>query len=298
MSQLQSENSIKDHSATKEWSVFGIRISHAVSHMEEYKTFVGKNDSDVIRLHFGLKGDYRFVYKQLDQSFDLIGGHHNVMYSAGIDLEIENKSLQIETFGVDLPKSLFLDYVEESGDLIQPFVEKIRVGKASILSKKWGGINTEVQNIIDEIIQNPYQGAIQKTYLFGKCFELLALCFDQYCDSKSELYLKKKLDREKIIAARDFINSRLMNPPSLMEISKKIGMNEFKLKKGFKETFENTVFGYLNGRRLSLAKQTLLDTQKTVAEVAFEFGYSSPQHFSTQFRKNFGVTPKSIRKNP
>jgi AraC-like DNA-binding protein len=62
--------------------------------------------------------------------------------------------------------------------------------------------------------------------------------------------------------------------------------------------FGTTVFGYLHGERMELAKRYLLDTDKTAREIAFELGFSSPQHFNTAFKKAFQITPKNIRKTP
>lgn len=94
------------------------------------------------------------------------------------------------------------------------------------------------------------------------------------------------------------LNLRLHNPPTIIALSKLIGINEYKLKKGFKELFGTTIFGYIHQNRMTLAKSLLLDTTKSVKEVAYQIGYSSPQHFSNAFKKEFGVTPNSIRKNP
>ncbi len=77
-----------------------------------------------------------------------------------------------------------------------------------------------------------------------------------------------------------------------------MGLNEYKLKKGFKETFNNTIFGYLTDQRLQLAKQYLLDTQQTAAEISMQLGYATPQHFNNAFKKKFGITPFSVRNNP
>jgi AraC-like DNA-binding protein len=49
---------------------------------------------------------------------------------------------------------------------------------------------------------------------------------------------------------------------------------------------------------MELAKRYLLDTDKTAREIAFELGFSSPQHFNTAFKKAFQITPKNIRKTP
>src|SRR5206468_11676890 len=113
-----------------------------------------------------------------------------------------------------------------------------------------------------------------------------------------DLFIKTKTDKEKIIAVRDVINEHLTCPPNLSQIAKMVGLNEYKLKRGFKETFNTTVFGYLTDQRLNLAQQYLRDTDKTAAEVSFELGYSTPQHFNNAFKKKFGITPYSVRNNP
>lgn len=47
-----------------------------------------------------------------------------------------------------------------------------------------------------------------------------------------------------------------------------------------------------------LARQYLLDTRRTAAEIGYELGYSTPRHFNNAFKKRFGAAPDSIRKNP
>jgi len=49
---------------------------------------------------------------------------------------------------------------------------------------------------------------------------------------------------------------------------------------------------------MSMAKRLLLGTDKSAKEIAYQTGYSSPQHFSNAFKKKFGVSPKSVRNNP
>jgi len=116
--------------------------------------------------------------------------------------------------------------------------------------------------------------------------------------NRRQEFVRTPGDKEKIIAVRDLINERLGDPPSLSQIARTVGINEYKLKRGFKEIFNTTVFGYLTEQRLLLAYQYLMDTRKTAAEISFELGYSTPQHFNNVFKKRFGLTPDSIRKNP
>jgi AraC family transcriptional activator of pyochelin receptor len=286
--------------STTDWHCENIRLTHTKSNFQKLGKISASNNTDIVRLHFGLKGNYEFSYKQLNKSFDLIGGHHNVMYSNGFDIEIENKTFEIETFGIQFPKELFIDFTQNANDQIKRFSENILLGKSDLLSKNWGTIDYSIKNVISQIINYNYSDELKKMFLLSKSIELLVLSAESYSysESKKKVFIKNKSDKEKIIAVRDLINEKLNCPPNLNEIAKTIGLNEYKLKRGFKEVFNNTVFGYLTDQRLNLAMQYLKDTQKTSSEIAYSLGYATPQHFNNAFKKKFGFTPNSIRNNP
>jgi len=282
------------------WTFDDIRIGHAVSKFNCLTSFQGASDADVVRFHFGLKGDYSFTYKQLDQTYDLIGGHHNIMYSKGFDIEVKNKSLVLETFGIQFPKALFVQFTQNANEPLQRFAASIMEDKNVMLSNNWGAIDAPIQQVLQQIIHCKYGGDLKKLFLLSKSIELLVLCAESYitANQQKDIFLKNKADQEKIIAVRDLINERVHCPPNLSEIARTVGLNEYKLKRGFKETFNTTVFGYLTEQRLQLAHQYLRDTQKTAAEISFELGYATPQHFNNAFKKKFGFTPFSVRNNP
>ncbi|NND08424.1 MAG: helix-turn-helix transcriptional regulator [Saprospiraceae bacterium] len=243
-----------------------------------------------VRLHFGLVGDYRFKYSQLNRSFDLPGGHHNIMYSKGIDLLIENKTDTIETLGVKFPPAVFLELVRDERLPWQNFSAAIAQGKGALISNTWGSISISIQQIIDQILRNPYHDRMEQIYVQAKTLELLVLCLNDYRNKskQSYKYLHSKSQKEKVVAARDYLNQNLTDPPSLREVARAVGMNEFKLKYGFKEMFGSTLFGYLRERRLELAKQELISTDKNIMTIALDLGCASPQHFHTQFKKRYG----------
>lgn len=282
------------------WQCDDIRLGHSVSKCDERFSHPASNQNDVVRLHFGLKGDYLFTYKQLNRTFDLIGGHHNIMYSKGFDMVVQNKTLELETFGIQFPIERFIQFTANTNDNLDRFAGSILNGKSVLLSEKWGTINSSIQQVISQIIYCKYAGEIKKVFLLSKTVELLVLCAESYevANSDRETFIKTKTDREKIIAVRDFVNERVHCPPSLSEVSNVVGLNEYKLKRGFKEVFDNTVFGYLTDQRLHLARRYLLDTKNTAAEIAYQLGYATPQHFNNAFKKKFGITPYAIRNNP
>lgn len=46
---------------------------------------------------------------------------------------------------------------------------------------------------------------------------------------------------------------------------------------------------------LDIAKERIFDTQKTVAEIAYELGFKYPQHFTRFFKKHTGMAPLEYR---
>lgn len=282
------------------WTCDDILLTHSVSTYNSNGLHSGKTDQDMVHLHFGLKGNYSMYHRQLNRSFDLIGGHHNIFYSEGFEMEFFNKTLLLETFGIQFPREIFLSFTQNANEGLKRFSEKVLENKPVILSDEWASLNLKTESVIQEIINCPYDDGLKKLFLLSKSIELLVLsaeaCLSKFDDIPK--YIKQPADKEKIIAARDLINENLHEPPSLSQIAKTTGLNEYKLKRGFKEIFHTTVFNYLTDQRMSLARQYLLDTQKTAAEISLELGFATPQHFNNAFKKKFGIPPNMVRKNP
>ena len=98
-----------------------------------------------------------------------------------------------------------------------------------------------------------------------------------------------KIDREKIIAAKEYLDKDISKSPSLFELAKSVGLNEFKLKTGFKEVFDTTVYGYLRNERMEYAKIFLDQGNTSVSEVSSLVGYFNVSYFAGLFRKKYGI---------
>lgn len=152
-------------------------------------------------------------------------------------------------------------------------------------------IRPRVQALIDEILQYDRRGGWQHLFLQAKALELLALQCRQQETSPDKPQALSPADTEKIRQACEILLRDIQNPPSLATLARMAGLNEYKLKAGFKEVFGNTVFGYLKDHRLTLARRLILEGKKTITEVAYETGYSTVQYFSNEFKRKFGTSP-------
>ena len=101
-------------------------------------------------------------------------------------------------------------------------------------------------------------------------------------------------DEDALAAAASYLEQHLDEDHSIAALSRKFALNEFKLKRGFKERFGNTVFGFLRQRRMDRARQLLASRRCSVLEAANAVGYTNPSHFARAFRECFGVNPKSF----
>ncbi len=66
-------------------------------------------------------------------------------------------------------------------------------------------------------------------------------------------------------------------------------------KREFKRKFDTTPAKWLRERRLSWSAQLILNSNKNITEIAYESGYDSLSHFSSIFRKHYGLTPREYR---
>ena len=78
-----------------------------------------------------------------------------------------------------------------------------------------------------------------------------------------------------------------------MELAHEVGLNDYKLKQGFRHLFGKTVFGYLRDYRMEQAQHLLQQSNLTITQVAAQVGYRNPEAFSTAFRRTFAISPKA-----
>jgi AraC family transcriptional regulator, transcriptional activator of the genes for pyochelin and ferripyochelin receptors len=158
-------------------------------------------------------------------------------------------------------------------------------------------ITPAMRSTLEKILHCSFQGRTRQIYLEGQCLELIALKLEQLKEpgqaprnSSCSLNLD---DIDRIHLARQILIENFAHPPSLMELARRVGLNDFKLKVGFRACFGTTVFGCLHQHRMEMARQLFAERRMNVQEVAQTVGYASPSSFAEAFRKQFGVNPKS-----
>jgi len=147
--------------------------------------------------------------------------------------------------------------------------------------------------VLNQLFNIQLSEASEKLYYQAKTLEILSLYFStRKPNTESCPFLNDEEAVRKIKHAKEHLLRQMENPPTLKELAKLAGLNEYQLKVGFKEIYGNTVYGYLLDHKLDHSRALLDKGKYQVNQVAYEVGYTNPSHFIAAFRKKFGVTPK------
>jgi len=185
------------------------------------------------------------------------------------------------TFGKALPRELRpLAY----GDDPHPFFMGLAITPA-------------IQQLIAAMLHDPVPGPGRELMRECKMMELLIHIATLLTNGKSrnaKAIPLSSADMERIHAAKTLLENSMEEPPSLTELARQAGLNEFKLKRGFRQVFGDTPYRHLRKVRLEQARSYLEKREMNVYEACVAVGYSSLSNFIALFKREFGITPGKV----
>ncbi|GEO79879.1 helix-turn-helix transcriptional regulator [Pararhodospirillum oryzae] len=94
--------------------------------------------------------------------------------------------------------------------------------------------------------------------------------------------------------AYEILRAEYLSPPTILELARRVGLNECYLKAGFRERFGTSIASCVRTLRMQEARR-LIETQgHGVQQAALAVGLSNPGHFSAAFRKVHGCVPSKL----
>ncbi len=85
---------------------------------------------------------------------------------------------------------------------------------------------------------------------------------------------------------------------TLKALSDKLGYSEFYVTRKFSELSGMQFKDYLRCRRLAFALKEVRDSNRSILDIALDYGFSSHEAFTRCFKAAYGITPSVYRKNP
>jgi len=101
---------------------------------------------------------------------------------------------------------------------------------------------------------------------------------------------------ESIQKAINYIEAHLQETITMDQIAQEVNVSVFHFQRTFSILTDMSIADYIRRRRLTLAAQELINTDIKIIDLAYKYGYDSPEAFTKAFRKQHHVTPSDARK--
>lgn len=92
-----------------------------------------------------------------------------------------------------------------------------------------------------------------------------------------------------------YMEEHICETISYAEVAKSVYMSSYNFHRTFSSVTGMTANEYIRNRRLTLAAMELQTTDIAVIDVAYKYGYESPDSFSKAFSRFHGVTPRQAK---
>lgn len=95
----------------------------------------------------------------------------------------------------------------------------------------------------------------------------------------------------------EYMNQNFDKPIALGEVARLANMSEVSFSRFFRQRTGNTFIDSLTEIRLGHASRMLIDTTRSIAEVAYNCGFNNISNFNRIFKKKKGCTPREFRES-
>ncbi|MGJ0578689.1 helix-turn-helix transcriptional regulator [Xenorhabdus bovienii] len=133
-------------------------------------------------------------------------------------------------------------------------------------------------------------------WLLGQSMVLLSLILEKHGEENTIILPLNTHDHQKLIQAKDLLLADLTQAPTIANLARETGLSVLKVKRGFRQLFNNSVYGLFQAERMQEARRKLALNNTSVMTVAADMGYANASHFSTAFQKQFGINPSVLKR--
>ncbi len=94
----------------------------------------------------------------------------------------------------------------------------------------------------------------------------------------------------------NYIEDNISEDIDISKIAKDFGISPWYLQHSFRALIDDTLGGYVRGRKMNKAMELLEQDDLSIIDIAVSVGFSSHEAFTRSFQKQFDMTPSMFRK--
>lgn len=243
-----------------------IREDHSILLPEETRTIENKFESfDFVEKNYAIEAEFLHAIE--------IG-----------DIDYINKVINSMSQAMTIPPRFPSDPLRERKNLC------ITLNSISLRAALKGGLN---QSIAHSLSHN-FAILIEQQTSTEAITELNNKIIRTYTESVRKYALKDH--SEAIIDAVNYIRTHLTNKVSLSEIAEHLHLSGEHLSRKFKDEMGLTLTDYIHKVKIDESLSLLQSERYSISDIAYTFGYSSPAHYTSTFKKIMGMSPREWKR--
>ncbi len=199
-------------------------------------------------------------------------------------------------FVIDINRKLFEEkiesFIEEMPDELLELFRDVN-GINNFIYKNFYSL--EIAKCINDFKECDHTDFVNKVFLEGKVYEILAETLRQYLDDKNEPDKKniiRQATKERVNKAIQIIEDEIDQMDNIAELAKRVNLNPNTLQKAFKTIYDTSVNEFIRNYRIEKAKKLIENTEANITEIAYQIGINSRSYFSKLFKDYYGMSPK------
>ncbi len=154
----------------------------------------------------------------------------------------------------------------------------------------------EIFDLCDKaIVWSSEKNVAKDLFIASAIYGIIAHLYEEgfFVDNLSNVKAGKL---KKLLPALEYISKEYSENISLTDVAGIFGMSNYYFCRLFKETLGFGYTDYLNFLRISKAQDELVETEKSILEIAYDNGFSSVSYFNRVFKSINNCSPSEYRK--
>jgi AraC-like DNA-binding protein len=249
-----------------------------------------------LQMIFCLSGNITYHLNNVKNVFEK--SHHNTLFVPEGEILLEwypSESTQIVI--ISLSEEFSNRYLPKDDEHFKAFIRSVQQKEARWLCPENMSLFQQGMFTLQDLTNSHYTNFQKRLFSEAKVIELLGQQLGQYEASKGNFKALplKAGEIEKMYMVKNLILSNLSIHYSLIELAHQVGTNECYLKDHFKKVFGITVYGFTQKAKMERAKEMIIAGGKKISDIAKSTGYKYTSHFTSSFKKYYGVLPNKIK---
>ena len=231
----------------------------------------------------------QYLTEQLENEYNIIEAKNGVQ-----GLKIAQKFVpELIISDVMMPLMNGFDFCEQlKGNSQTSHIPVIMLTAKILETDRLKGINSGAE----VYLKKPFSITLLKTHI-KQLIQSRKLIFDKYYKGIINNDLTNSKDKDFISSVLNYVHENIGNTKLNVEfMAKELHLSRSKLYRKIKTATGDSANEFIRKIRLEKAKEYLEQTDKTVSEICYAVGFSSPSYFSKCYKQHFGEIPKKDRK--